>query len=194
LSVLHRCRSATFYFVTSIHEEASMRWTIAAAATCLLLNGPSQDITAPGQSPPASDKPATAAAVNNGTLSNSGCLDAPKHWSHRPKFGPGVEVALIRYVRFQTPDERSINAKIFLVEIHPDRAPADASVPPELAERRRSIPARVACHGFEIATDDRFTPDFIVSKRYVTQRSECQYEVNLGSLICNIETTTMAAK
>jgi hypothetical protein len=116
------------------------------------------------------------------------CLEQAEHWSRVPKLGPGVELAFSRYVVFETPEGEKLHARIFLLEIRPDRAPFPEDLPAETLERRRAVPARIACIGHEIAADAEFVPDYDVPKRYVKPIAGCDYELDLGALRCRVRT------
>ena len=117
------------------------------------------------------------------------CLQKPLHWSALPDLAVGVELVLTRYLRFQTPDGRTINARIFLTAFHPQRVKFAEDLPADVLEKRRSVPSRMACIGHEIAADDGYEPDFDVPVDYVKPVGRCAYTVDLGAIECFIRTT-----
>lgn len=91
-------------------------------------------------------------------------LEKPLHWSAPPQnLAPGLQVVLSWYIRFETPDGRTIPARVFLIE-------------------RREAPSRILCLGHQIETTDGFTPDFDVAKPYVKPMGSAMYRVSLGNL------------
>jgi hypothetical protein len=114
-----------------------------------------------------------------------GCLSEPRHFTATPNLAEGVELAFSRYLRFTTEAGEVIHARMFLLEIRPDRA-RFPDAPPEVQEQRRAVPARMTAIAHEIAVDDpdAFEPDYDLGPRYVTAKGACAYEVNLGSVTC----------
>jgi hypothetical protein len=102
----------------------------------------------------------------------AGCLDEPLHWSEKPSLGEGVTIVWSPFVRFETPTGDWINGRIFLLEVHPTNG----------------APDRVICRGHEILADDQFTPDLVLSRRYVKEQARCQYLLSFGSLECFMRT------
>ncbi len=143
---------------------------------------------APGDPPAPEPAPARPAPPVGPTAVP--CLPAPKHFSELPQLLDGVDLALSRYLRFVTPDGRPVYARMFLMEMHPERARFPDNPPPEVAEKRRRVPARMLAIGHEIKVDDpaAFVPDFDVNVQYVKPAGACAYEVDLGAVKVRVRT------
>ena len=112
----------------------------------------------------------------------------------RPDLFEGVELVCSRFLRFETPDGRTINARMFLTEFHPKRVQFAGDLPEDVLEKRRAIPSRMACIGHEITVDDSYEPDFDVPAKFVKPSGLCAYMVDLGSVQCFIRTTELKAE
>ncbi|MCA9109604.1 MAG: hypothetical protein KDA52_06635 [Planctomycetaceae bacterium] len=117
------------------------------------------------------------------------CLEEPEHWSAQPNLVQGNELICSRFLRFQTPDGRSINARMFLIEFHARNLKFLDDQPVEEIIKRQAIPSRIACIGHEISVDEDYAPDFDVPTEFVKALGECAYNVDLGSLKCFVRTT-----
>lgn len=143
---------------------------------------------APGEPAPADQSPQKPVPVQQPAANP--CLPEPKHFTARPDLTEGTELVLTRYLRFVTPDGRAVFARMFLLEIHPERAKFP-DAPKEVQEKRRRVPQRLVAVGHEIAVEDplKFEPDFDVPVQYVRSTGRCAYEVDLGSVKCHVRTT-----
>ncbi len=117
------------------------------------------------------------------------CLEQPEHWSALPQFVEGNELICSRYLRFETPDGRTIHARMFLIEFHARNLTFDENLPVEDIVKRQAIPSRMACIGHEITVDEGYAPDFDVPVNFVKPHGPCAYMVDLGAVPCFIRTT-----
>jgi hypothetical protein len=125
-----------------------------------------------------------------------GPLAQPKHWSYRPATLPGVQVVWSRFIQFDAPQGRTVNAKVFMQELHPVapvRAGSDAA-PAAGDGKNADRPVRIACIGYEIEVDEAYAPDFRVPVRYVQQQAPGRYLVSFGALECFVQTTDPAGR
>jgi len=109
-------------------------------------------------------------------------IEEPLHWSASAHFSQGNEIVLTRFLRIHTPQGRTYDAKMFLVEFRPERFQAKE----EHREAMKKAVARVVCWAYEIEADEGYQPDYVVPARYVQQTSATSYRVSLGMLTCDV--------
>ncbi len=157
---------------------------VCLAAVVWAEQSPDQLKTAKDSEASSAENPKESNGASENVSQEGGAAASSKsriHWSERPEFTPGTEVALVRFIRFTTPEGRRVPAKMFLLEIHPERVrKPDAGRP--------VIPQRMACLGFEIDDEPSFKPDFEVPDRYVKLMPNGLYKVSLGAVECFVRT------
>ncbi|MGE4003735.1 MAG: hypothetical protein AB7I48_26400 [Planctomycetaceae bacterium] len=117
-------------------------------------------------------------------------MEQPEHWSALPNLVQGNELIYSRFLRFETPDGRTINARMFLVEFHARNLQFDKDLPAEEVVKRQAIPSRIACIGHEITADDHYAPDFDVPVGFVKPAGPCAFMVDLGAVQCFVRVST----
>lgn len=124
-------------------------------------------------------------------LEENDCLLGKKQISFVPRLVRGATVLQERFIRFTTPDDRTVDAKVFLVELDFTLFPYD-QFPRVDRQALRQMGRRMHGIGYEIDVSNNWEPELIIDKAFVRQESEesaCDFFVTVGgSQIYHVKT------